>query len=309
MDEAVLRAAGCSPEDFLALPAWKQAAFKKLAADDNYCAPWASRQMAAEPAEAPHPAVTKPWALKEEATRIFRLADLDGNGVLDLSELANTLKKPQFAATALKNFDENSDGVVSLEEWLVATKKTFDLSEAACRTSLRASEKAIMEALASKLSLTEEGEEDGHEEDDHMLAWALQREATRIFRLADLDGNGVLDLRELSTTLVAPSELNGPRTERRQHELVRELMSIAVEKGVVSLEEWLSATRRLFDLSEAACRTSLRASEKAIRDAKISLSSAAAHPPTLCKYCGTDNIQSDHQGLRHYCNDCQNFQD
>jgi hypothetical protein len=111
----------------------------------------------------PHPAVDEEWSLKEEAIRVFRLADRDGNGVLDLNEIANTLKKPQFAETALKNYDENSDGVVSLREWLIATKKTFDLSEAACKTSLKASEKAILEATAIKYSMREEDEE-GEEE-------------------------------------------------------------------------------------------------------------------------------------------------
>jgi len=91
--------------------------------------------------EEPHPAVDEPWLLKEEATRIFKLADLDGNGCLDADELKDTLKKPQFVDTAMENLDLNLDGKVSLREWLIAQKNTFDKSEAACKTALKAMEK------------------------------------------------------------------------------------------------------------------------------------------------------------------------
>lgn len=107
---------------------------------------------AAAPKEPPHPAVTEKWALKDEATRIFKLADLDGNGHLDMDEIATTLKKPQFAETAMENLDLNLDGKVSLREWLIAQRSTFDKSEIACKTALKTMEKAIManrEAAAS----------------------------------------------------------------------------------------------------------------------------------------------------------------
>ena len=54
-----------------------------------------------------HPAVKDNWPLKDEAIRIFKLADLDGNECLDSEELAKTLKKPQFVDTAMANYDLN----------------------------------------------------------------------------------------------------------------------------------------------------------------------------------------------------------
>lgn len=96
---------------------------------------------AAAAKEPPHPAVDEPWALKDEATRIFKLADLDNNGCLDEEELKMALKNPQFVGTAMENLDTNMDGKVSLREWLISMKSTFDKSEAACKTALKAHEK------------------------------------------------------------------------------------------------------------------------------------------------------------------------
>jgi hypothetical protein len=73
----------------------------------------------------------------------YAQADLDSNGHLDSQELAKTLKKPQFVTVAMENYDLNCDGKVSLSEWLIAMKKTFDNSPAACRTSLKNIEKAL----------------------------------------------------------------------------------------------------------------------------------------------------------------------
>jgi len=43
----------------------------------------------------------------------------------------------------MENYDLNCDGKVSLSERLIAMKKTFDSSPAACRTSLKNIEKAL----------------------------------------------------------------------------------------------------------------------------------------------------------------------
>jgi len=93
--------------------------------------------------EEQHPAVATDWALKGEAIRIFKLADLDADGGLNLTELKRALKSPQFAEQAMENMDQDKDGKVSLSEWLVALKSTFDKSEAACRTALKTHEKMI----------------------------------------------------------------------------------------------------------------------------------------------------------------------
>eukprot|EP00966_Prymnesium_polylepis_P064601 1498078-Prymnesium_polylepis.1 len=104
---------------------------------------------------APPPAVAEVWALKEEATRLFKLADADNSGFLDLNELRTTLRsgKEDLAATVMNNIDTNRDRRISLEEWLVAQKDTFDKSEAGLRVALGMMEKAIKanrEAAASE---------------------------------------------------------------------------------------------------------------------------------------------------------------
>jgi len=87
--------------------------------------------------------VDEPWPLKEEAKRIFKLADLDKNGCLNEEELKAALKNPQFVGTAMENLDTNMDGKVSLREWLISMKSLYDKSEAACKTALKAHEKGV----------------------------------------------------------------------------------------------------------------------------------------------------------------------
>ena len=43
----------------------------------------------------------------------------------------------------MQNLDLDLDGNVTLSEWLIAQKNTFDKSEAACKTSLKSLEKLI----------------------------------------------------------------------------------------------------------------------------------------------------------------------
>ena len=68
-------------------------------------------------------------------------ADVDGNGNLDMSELQDIMKNPQFVSSAMEHLDLNLDGCVSLREWLISMKTTFDKSEAACKTALKMHEK------------------------------------------------------------------------------------------------------------------------------------------------------------------------
>jgi hypothetical protein len=90
------------------------------------------------------PAVKERWALKAEATRVFLLADADKDGKLNLTELTMTLKNPSQAKTVMANLDVlDRDGKVSLAEWLVAQKCTFDKSELACKSALKMTVKAI----------------------------------------------------------------------------------------------------------------------------------------------------------------------
>ena len=101
-----------------------------------------------KPKKTGEPAVDDPWegddadpTLKSEAMRIFKLADKDGNGTLDIDEIKETLKKPQFADTVMENLDINLDGQVSITEWMIAQKSTFQKSKPGCATALKAMEK------------------------------------------------------------------------------------------------------------------------------------------------------------------------
>ena len=105
-----------------------------------------------KPKEPPHPAIDEDWALKAEATRIFKLADVNNNGELDLDELAATLRSAKLVNEAMKNLDLDMNGTVSLREWLIAMRTTFDKSESACAYSLKQHEKAI---TASRAAITE----------------------------------------------------------------------------------------------------------------------------------------------------------
>jgi len=93
-------------------------------------------------------AVREEWGLKSEAIRIFRLADSDGDGKLNLNELRQTLKNPTYAETAMTNLDIiDHDGKCSLAEWLVGQKTTFDKSETACKAALKMTEKYLVTNL------------------------------------------------------------------------------------------------------------------------------------------------------------------
>ena len=80
--------------------------------------------------QSPHAAVRESWSLKTEAERIFQLADDDNDGKLNLDELGLLLRFPSYAPTVMANMDTlDHDGMVSLTEWLVAQRETFDKSE------------------------------------------------------------------------------------------------------------------------------------------------------------------------------------
>lgn len=83
------------------------------------------------------------WALKKEATRIFRLADKDGSGFIDMTELANLRNSKEWAETMMEAQDGNVDGKLSLGEWLDYVKRTFDKKEATCKAMLKLYEKQI----------------------------------------------------------------------------------------------------------------------------------------------------------------------
>merc|ERR1712166_1501433 len=86
---------------------------------------------------------TTEWALKDEAVRIFRLADQDLSGFMDMTELANVRNSEKFAETMMGVQDDNADGKLSLGEWLEYVKKIFDKKESTCQALLKLYEKQI----------------------------------------------------------------------------------------------------------------------------------------------------------------------
>jgi len=83
------------------------------------------------------------WALKAEACRIFTLADKDGNGFIDMAELANVRNSEKYAEAMLDKQDTDADGKLSLPEWLRHLKSVFDKSEKSCGLILGLYEKQI----------------------------------------------------------------------------------------------------------------------------------------------------------------------
>ena len=71
------------------------------------------------------------WALKEEATRIFNLADNSNDGVLNVDELTSMTGVGAMAERMLGSSDADLSGSISLDEWLAYIKKKGDRAEMA----------------------------------------------------------------------------------------------------------------------------------------------------------------------------------
>eukprot|EP00414_Alexandrium_minutum_P005721 CAMPEP_0113822118 /NCGR_PEP_ID=MMETSP0328-20130328/2080_1 /TAXON_ID=39455 /ORGANISM="Alexandrium minutum" /LENGTH=110 /DNA_ID=CAMNT_0000790053 /DNA_START=59 /DNA_END=391 /DNA_ORIENTATION=- /assembly_acc=CAM_ASM_000350 len=95
--------------------------------------------------------------------------------------------------------------------------------------------------------------------------WALRSEAERIFALADKDSDGKLDMNELANL--------------RNSRQFAEAMMGAVDKdmnGSISVEEWSSYVKGIFDKNEKAAANVLKLYEKQIGENKdIRLKAAA----------------------------------
>merc|ERR1712217_538061 len=87
--------------------------------------------------------------------------------------------------------------------------------------------------------------------------WALQEEAIRIFNLGDKDGSGFIDLAELANM-------------RNSAEFAETMMGVQDENkdGKLSLAEWLTYVKAVFDKKESACKGLLKLYEKQINENK-----------------------------------------
>jgi len=181
---------------------------------------------------------TAAWNWKAESDRIFKLADKDGNGFIDMAELANVRNSNDYAEVMMGVVDENKDGKLSLEEWSAYVQGIFDKKEAACKGVLKLYEVQISQTKEIKLETSE---------------WALQDEAIRIFNLADKDHSGFIDLAELANV-------------RNSAEYAETMMGVLDENkdSKLSLAEWISYVKGVFDKKEDACKGLLKLYEKQV---------------------------------------------
>merc|ERR1712194_29553 len=126
----------------------------------------------------------------------------------------------------------------SLEEWSAYVQGIFDKKEAACKGVLKLYEVQISQTKEIKLETSE---------------WALQDEAIRIFNLADKDQSGFIDLAELANV-------------RNSAEYAETMMGVLDENkdSKLSLAEWISYVKGVFDKKEDACKGLLKLYEKQV---------------------------------------------
>merc|ERR1712224_628072 len=112
------------------------------------------------------------FPLKKEALRIFRLADEDSDGRLDLSELNVVCGFDEEESKVLmKQMDLDASGKVDEKEWLKYIEKLAKMKQGMAASILELYEKQIADS-----------------------AFPLKEEALRVFRAADKDSDGLLDL-------------------------------------------------------------------------------------------------------------------
>merc|ERR1712110_1365553 len=128
--------------------------------------------------------------------------------------------------------DTNTDGKLSLQEWLDYVKSVHDKNQEACKALLKLYEKQVSSA---KHTL------------EVAVDWESKSEAERIFKLADKDGNGYIDTAELA------------KVRNSQH-LAEVMMGVhdTNADGKLSLQEWLAYVKSIHDKNPEACKALLK---------------------------------------------------
>jgi len=112
--------------------------------------------------------------LRSEALRIFHLADKDSDGQLDLSELNTVGGFDEGSKVLIEQMDLDVSGKVDEKEWLKYIEKLAKMNQGMAASILELYEKQIADS-----------------------AFPLKEEALRVFRKADKDSDGLLDLFEM----------------------------------------------------------------------------------------------------------------
>merc|ERR1712032_284330 len=69
------------------------------------------------------------WPLRDEALQVFRMGDRNGDGQLEMKELAEIRRSEEFAQAMMDNIDIDKNGTVSKGEWLAYVKRLADKNE------------------------------------------------------------------------------------------------------------------------------------------------------------------------------------
>merc|ERR1712032_895077 len=69
------------------------------------------------------------WPLRDDALQVFRMGDRNGNGQLEMKELAEIRRSEEFAQAMMDNIDIDKNGSVSKGEWLAYVKRLADKNE------------------------------------------------------------------------------------------------------------------------------------------------------------------------------------
>eukprot|EP00931_Biecheleriopsis_adriatica_P076040 TRINITY_DN49795_c0_g1_i1.p1 TRINITY_DN49795_c0_g1~~TRINITY_DN49795_c0_g1_i1.p1 ORF type:complete len:499 (-),score=142.27 TRINITY_DN49795_c0_g1_i1:59-1555(-) len=180
-----------------------------------------------------HARHTCPEPLRTEAVRIFKLADLDGNGVLDRREVAEVLKSEQFATAWVKQVDTDRNTVISEDEWVAYIKGVHDSDANSATALLQMYERILCE-------------------------WPLRSEALRIFRLADTNGDGVLDVQELADV-------------RKTDDFTKDWMTRVDTdlNGEISEEEWMAYIKSVYKKKPDVAAALLQTYEQRLREASL----------------------------------------
>ena len=111
------------------------------------------------------------FALREQAERIFILADKDKDGKLNLQELRDIMHRPDMAEQALQNYDkarrasiQGIDDRVALYDFLQELKRMHDISPKVAEKMLFIYEKMLKEKAAKEEAEKEEGGDGGKAE-------------------------------------------------------------------------------------------------------------------------------------------------
>eukprot|EP00747_Dinoflagellata_sp_TGD_P154365 gnl/TRDRNA2_/TRDRNA2_177494_c6_seq13.p2 gnl/TRDRNA2_/TRDRNA2_177494_c6~~gnl/TRDRNA2_/TRDRNA2_177494_c6_seq13.p2 ORF type:complete len:130 (-),score=32.39 gnl/TRDRNA2_/TRDRNA2_177494_c6_seq13:256-645(-) len=83
------------------------------------------------------------FPLKEKALQVFRTADKDSDGLLDLSELTKIRGRADWGEGLMNNLDTDKNGKVSQSEWLAYVKRLYDKNQKSAAAVLNLYDKQL----------------------------------------------------------------------------------------------------------------------------------------------------------------------